>query len=79
MKFLDLDDIVDTADGDPLAREVTVTITLRSPTPGRIGRVLDEVAEALRRSDPAVQFEMETPGYTSIWYGHEEVSVAYGG
>lgn len=76
MKFLDLDDIADTADGDPLAREVTVTLKLRAPTPGRIGAVLDDVIELARTR--GVGADMDVPGYVEIWYGWEEEAIAHG-
>lgn len=65
------------AEHDPMAREATVSIKLCSPTPGRIGAVLDEMLPLLRQitqmlSDPAVGAEILAPGWHKTFYGYED-------
>jgi hypothetical protein len=64
------------AKDDPMAREATVSIKFCSPTPGRIGAVLDEVLPLLQEivrtlADPAVSAEVLAPGWHETFYGLE--------
>jgi hypothetical protein len=57
-------------------RSVTVEVLLTSSTPGRIGRVLDDLVPLLKEAAQAlctggIETEIQVPGYHETFYGYE--------
>ena len=67
MQLLPADQI--SAEPDEWSRDVTVTITLCAPVPGKIGSVLDQITPLINQG--MVSGEMHVPGYHQTFYGWE--------
>jgi hypothetical protein len=67
VQLLPFDQISD--EPDERSRDVTVTLTLRSPLPGQVGTVLDQLSALINQG--MVSGEMHVPGYHQVFYGWE--------
>jgi hypothetical protein len=61
---------------EEMRRNVTVEVLLTSPTPGRIGRVLDDLTSLLEEITQVlctggIETQIRVPGYHKTFYGYE--------